>query len=250
MIEWREDGVLIGVRPHGESAAIVEVFTEGHGRHAGVVRGGGSRKMAPVLQAGAQLDVTWKARLDEHIGAFTVEPLKARAAEVMDDRAALAGLTSVAALLSFALPEREPHPRLYATTLSLMDLVGHDPRWPLAYLLWERALLEDLGFGLDLAACAVTGATEDLAYVSPKTGRAVSRAGAGAWADRLLPLPGALRGEGGAVGDVAEGLRTTGHFLAHWLAPSLGDRPVPVARARLVAALDRLARQSGSAERP
>lgn len=250
MIEWREDGMLIGVRPHGESAAIVEVFTRDHGRHVGVVRGGGSRKMAPVLQAGAQLDVTWKARLDAHIGAFTVEPLKARAAEVMDDRAALAGLTSVAALLSFALPEREPHPRLYATTLSLMDLVGHDPRWPLAYLLWERALLEDLGFGLDLAACAVTGATGDLVYVSPKTGRAVSRAAAGAWADRLLPLPAALRGEGGAVGEVAEGLRTTGYFLGHWLAPSLGDRPVPAARARLVAALDRLARQSGSAERP
>jgi DNA repair protein RecO (recombination protein O) len=250
MIEWREDGVLIGVRPHGESAAIVEMFTEGHGRHVGVVRGGGSRKMVPVLQAGAQLDVTWKARLDEHIGAFTVEPLKARAAEVMDDRAALAGLTSVAALLSYALPEREPHPRLYATTLALMDLVGHDPRWPLAYLLWERALLEDLGFGLDLAACAVTGATEDLVYVSPKSGRAVSRGAAGAWADRLLPLPAALRGEGGAVSEVPEGLRTTGYFLDHWLAPALGDRPVPAARARLAAALARPSRQSGSAERP
>lgn len=233
-MEWRAQGVLIAVRRHGETAAIIEVFTPDQGRHAGVVRGGASRKMAPLLQPGAQLDVTWKARLEDHLGAFTVEPVRSRAAQVMGDRQALAGLNAICGLLNFALAERDPHPELYARTLDLMDRLGDDPQWPQAYLLWERALLEDMGFGLDLSECAVTGSVEDLAYVSPKSGRAVSRGAAGAWKDRLLPYPPELAGQGDDVDGIRQGLRTTGHFLSHWLAPEMGDRPIPPARQRLI----------------
>ncbi|MBF9034883.1 DNA repair protein RecO [Rhodobacterales bacterium HKCCE2091] len=234
-MEWREDGVLLSVRPHGESGAILELFTAGHGRHAGLVRGGGSRRMAPVLQPGTQLDATWKARLSEHLGQFTVEPLRGRAGAAMADRLALAGLSAVCALLAFALPERAPYPALYARTQALLDGLGAE-RWGHAYLGFELALLEEMGFGLDLARCAVSGATDELAYVSPRTGRAVARTAAGEWADRLLPLPPALiGGEDGLV----EGLSVTGHFLHHHLAPSLGDRPLPPARDRLVALIAR-----------
>jgi DNA repair protein RecO (recombination protein O) len=240
MIGWREDGTLLSVRRHGESSAIVEVFTEGHGRTVGVVRGGASRKLAPHLQPGAQLDVAWSARLDEHIGTFAVEPLKSRAAAIMGDRLALGGLNAMTALLCFTLPEREPHGLLYRRSLALFDLLGTDGAWPVVYLRWELALLEEMGFGLDLATCAVTGSRDDLVHVSPRTGRAVSAEGAGAWADRLLPLPPILLGQGnGPASEILEGLRTTGHFLTHWLAPALGDRPLPVARERLIEALSR-----------
>jgi DNA repair protein RecO (recombination protein O) len=233
-MDWREDGILLGVRRHGEHAAILDLFTAGHGRHMGVLRGGASRRMAPLLQPGAQLDATWRARLDAHLGSYTVDLVRGRAAEAMGDRLALAGLTAVCALLSFSLPERHAYPALYARSLALLDGLGA-ARWPEAYLGWELALLEETGFGLDLTACAVTGVTQDLAYVSPRTGRAVSAAGAGEWRDRLLPLPGVLRGTGsGDLAEVVEGLATTGHFLAERLAPSLGDRPLPPARARLV----------------
>jgi len=239
-MDWRDEGTLLSVRKHGETSAIIEVFTASHGRHAGVVRGGTSRKIAPVLQPGAQLDVAWRARLEEHLGSFTVEPLKSRAAAVMGDRAALAGLNAMTALLAFALPEREPHPRLYERSVAMFDLLGKTDAWPVAYLQWERALLEELGFGLDLTECAVTGAREDLVFVSPKSGRAVSADGAGAWADRLLPLPAELLGVvTGDLAGLADGLRTTGHFLVHGLAHSLGDKPLPEARARLVDMLSR-----------
>jgi DNA repair protein RecO (recombination protein O) len=233
-MEWRAEGILLGVRRHGEHAAILDLFTADLGRHMGVVRGGASHKMAPLLQPGAQLDATWRARLDAHLGAYTVDLIRGRAADAMGDRLALAGLSAVCALVSFALPERHAYPSLYARTLALLDGLGAE-RWPEAYLLWELALLEETGFGLDLSACAVTGVTQDLAYVSPRTGRAVSVAGAGEWAGRLLPLPGALRGmAGGDPTEVVAGLRTTGHFLSEHLAPSLGDKPLPPARQRLV----------------
>jgi DNA repair protein RecO (recombination protein O) len=240
-MEWHDEGVLVAVRPHGESAAIIEVFTEGHGRHAGVVRGGASRRMAPVLQPGAQLTVAWRARLDAHIGAYTVEPLAQRAG-LMADRTALMGLNAVCALLRFALPERDPHPALYRATAGLLDAMAAGRPWARDYLAWELLLLADLGFGLDLETCAVTGAREGLAFVSPRSGRAVSRAGAGDWAPRLLPLPDCLADP--AAGDAAglpDAFRTTGHFLAAHLAAALGDRPLPEARARLVAALARAA---------
>jgi DNA repair protein RecO (recombination protein O) len=239
-MDWRDQGILLTSRRHGESSAIIEVLTPAHGRHLGLVRGGAGRRLAPVLQPGAQLDLTWRARLEAQLGSFTVEPVKARAPLLMGDAPALAGLNAMVALLSFALPERTPQPRLYPHSLALFDALGGDADWPLHYLHWEAALLDDLGFGLDLSVCAATGSRDDLAYVSPRTGRAVSRAGAGAWADRLLPLPPCLLGQGPAtLTELLEGLRTTGHFLEHHLAPSLGDRPLPAARRRLLEALAR-----------
>lgn len=238
-MEWREDGVLLAARRHGETAIIIEVFTRGHGLHAGVVPGGASRKMAPILQPGAGLDLVWRARLDEHIGTFRVEPLQSRA-HLMEDRLSLAALNAVAALLTFALPEREAHPALYDRTIALLEMIGEGPVWPLAYLRWEMALLEDLGFGLDLGTCAATGATEGLLYVSPRSGRAVSGAGAGAWKDRLLPLSPDLVGKGsGEREGVLQGLRVTSHFLARHLAPALGDHPLPAARQRFIDVLSR-----------
>ncbi|MDM7931227.1 DNA repair protein RecO [Tabrizicola sp.] len=232
-MDWRDEGVLLSMRPHGESAAIIEVLTAAHGRHAGVVRGGASRKMAATLQPGTQLQLDWRARLDDHIGTFTVEPLRSRA-HVLSDRLALAGLMSVCALLRAALPEREPHPALWSETLPLLDALGQ-PGWTSTYLRWEVQLLEELGFGLDLNSCAVTGVTEGLVYVSPKSGRAVSAEGAGEWADRLLPFPAGLSGAGEMTAvALAQGLRLTGFFLDRGLTPVLQGRPLPEARARLV----------------
>ncbi|MFY0647813.1 DNA repair protein RecO [Sulfitobacter geojensis] len=239
-MEWRDQGILLRSRRHGETSVIIEVFTPERGRHAGIVRGGTSRKIAPILQPGAQLDLAWRARLEDHIGAFSVEPLRSRAAAAMASRQSLAGLNTVTALLCFCLPEREPHAPLYARTEALLDLLGDWDLWPLAYLQWELALLEDMGYGLDLSACAVTGVTEGLTYVSPKSGRAVSAKGAGDWADKLLPLPEVLRGEGDASdADIAQGFEVTGYFLGTHLAADLGNKPLPEARARFVDAFNR-----------
>ena len=238
-MEWRAEGILLAVRRHGESGAIIEVFTEMHGRHAGIVRGGASRKLAPVLQPGTQLDATWRARLEEHLGTFTVEPVMSRA-HLMADRKTLAGLNAMAAVLSFALPEREVHGALYRQTLTVLEMMDDGPYWPLAYLRWELSLLEELGFGLDLETCAVSGTRDGLTFISPKSGRAVAKGSAGEWSDKLLPLSPALVGQGnGSIQDIRDGLRVTGHFLRTWLAPSLGNRPVPAARQRLVDALSR-----------
>lgn len=239
-MEWRDQGILLTTRRHGETSAIIEVFTPSHGRHAGVVRGGTSRKVAPILQPGAQLDVLWRARLEDHIGSFQVEPVRSRAAVAMDNRLALAGLNAVTGLLAFCLPEREAHPTLYAQTEQLLDLLDQPELWPLAYLRWEMRLLNEMGYALALETCAVTGTRDDLAYVSPKSGRAVSREAAGDWADRLLPLPAILRGEGSAPdGEIAQAFITTGYFLTHHLAKDLGQKPLPEARARFVEAFTR-----------
>lgn len=240
-MEWRDQGILLNSRPHGETSAIIDVFTAVHGRHSGVVRGGTSRRIAPILQPGAQLDLTWRARLEDHIGSYHVEPVRSRAAAAMSGRLALAGLNAVCALLAFVLPEREPHQRLFAQSETLLDLLGQDEVWPLAYLRWELVLLETMGFALDLSQCAATGGADELIYVSPRSGRAVSRQGAGAWADQMLPLPDCLRGIGPAPdAEIAQGLVTTGHFLNEKLAPALGHRPLPAARAQFVERFSRL----------
>ncbi|WP_299876287.1 DNA repair protein RecO [uncultured Sulfitobacter sp.] len=239
-MEWRGQGILLSTRRHGETSAIIEMFTPEQGRHMGVVRGGTSRKVAPHLQPGAQLDVAWRARLEDHMGSFTVEPVRSRAAVAMGDRLALAGLNAVTAMLSFCLPEREPYPALYRRTENLLDLLDHPQIWPLGYLRWELSLLEEMGYGLTLDACAVRGTNEDLAFVSPKTGRAVSRQAAGEWVDRLLPLPLVLRGMGdGPDEEVAQALQTTGYFLEQHLARDLGNNPLPEARARFVDTFNR-----------
>jgi DNA repair protein RecO (recombination protein O) len=239
-MEWRDEGILLSARRHGESAAIVEVLTRAHGRHTGVVRGGGGRRLAPVLQPGTLLSLEWSARLEEHIGSFRVEPITAHTAAIIADRAALAALGSLTALVAATLPERDAHPELYARTRELVEALGSAPDWPARYACWELALLAELGFGLDLKACAVTGATEDLVWVSPRSGRAVSRAAGAAWAERLLPLPGFLRSgweAPPAAAEVKAALALTGFFLAARVAPGLPREALPAARARAVAAI-------------
>lgn len=243
-MEWRDEGVLLSMRKHGESAAIIEVFTLAHGRHLGVVRGGASRRMAAMLQPGSQLTVAWRARLEDQLGVFAAEPLQSRAA-LLADALGLAGLNAVTAMLRIALAERVAHPALWQATVRLLDRVDQAADWPVDYLRWELLLLEDLGFGLDLRQCAVTGSRENLAFVSPRSGRAVSRDAAGVWADRLLPLPVVLLGQGPALErDLRDGLALTGFFLNKGLAPAMNGKSLPEARARLIEMLGRRA-QSG-----
>ena len=238
-MEWQAEGTVLARRQHGETAVILDVLTDLHGRHSGLVPGGVSQKRAAMLQPGSRLDLRWRARRDDQLGTFAVEPVRLRSG-LMADPLALAGLNAVCALLVFALPERDPHPALVADTERLLDLMETGTDWGADYLHWEMRLLEEMGFGLDLSACAVTGGQEGLAYVSPKSGRAVSREGAGEWADRLLPLQGILGGAGDNRGHgLAEGLAITGHFLTARIASELVGRAVPAARQRLV---DRLTR--------
>lgn len=233
-MEWQAEGTVIARRLHGENAVIIDVLTQQYGRHAGLVPGGASPKRAAMLQPGTQLDLRWRARRDDQLGYFTIEPLRLRAG-LLADPLGLAGLNAICALLVFALPERDPHPALVAATEALLDQVEAGADWTVDYLHWEMRLLDEMGFGLDLTTCAVTGAHDGLAYVSPRSGRAVSREGAGEWADRLLPLPALLGGAGDNRGNgLAEGLAITGHFLETHMAAELIGRPLPAARGRLL----------------
>jgi DNA repair protein RecO (recombination protein O) len=234
-MDWRDEGILRAVRPHGESSAIVETLSRGHGRHAGLVRGARGAKMAPVLQPGTQISLEWRARLAEHLGHFRIEPVRSRAAAIMADRTALAALNAIGALLVALLPEREPVPQVYDRTVLLADaLAAGTWDWPAHYARWEVDLLTALGFGLDLGTCGASGVTEDLVYVSPRSGRAVSRSAGSAWADKLLPLPAFLIGRGApTIGAVRESLRMSGYFLEHWACPALERKSLPEARARL-----------------
>ena len=240
-MEWRDEGVILSVRAHGESAAILDVFTEAHGRHAGVVRGGTSRRMKPILQPGSQVAVEWSARLEAHLGSYRVEPIRSRAAAVMADRLALEGLNAVCAMVAAAFPERAPETGFYYLTCELLDAVG-DPAWARDYAMWEREMLTVLGFGLDLSQCAATGVDTDLIYVSPKSGRAVSRDGGRDWAHRLLPLPAFFLNEDVSTPgpeDIAAALRLTGHFLLQQALPALGRDHLPDARERLIRVVER-----------
>ncbi len=243
-MEWRDEGVILAARRHGETSVILDVLTKTHGRHAGVVRGGASRKQAPVLQPGNQVELEWRARLEEHLGSFRVELLKSRSG-IMSDRARLAALSSVCALMSFAMPERMELTLIYDQTLELIERLNSDAPWASDYAVWELMILEELGYGLDLTSCAATGGTQELIYVSPKSGRAVCRSAGAEYADRMLPLPEFLQMQGvdAAPAEVLGALKTTGYFLERWLAPALGNRPLPDARARLVRALEKDAKR-------
>lgn len=244
-MEWQAEGTVLARRPHGETAVIIEVLTARHGRHAGLVPGGASQRRAAMLQPGARLSLRWRARREDQLGSLTAEPLRLRPG-LMTDATALAGLNAICALLLFALPERDPHPRLAEATERLLDAMDRGDDWPRDYLDWEMLLLDEMGMGLDLGRCAVTGATEGLAYVSPRSGRAVSRAGAGEWADRLLPLPALMGGAGDNRGQgLSEGLAITGHFLRARLAAELVGRPMPAARNRLMRRLKHAAAGAG-----
>lgn len=227
---WQDEALVLGARRHGEAAALVSVLTAFHGRQVGVMRGG--RRLGPLLQPGALLRVAARARLEQHMPSLTAEP--ARPFHPPQDRLRLEGLAALCAMAAFALPEREPVPELFALATALGTAEPFE--WAERYAGWELLLLAQLGYGLDLSECAVTGAREGLAYVSPRTGRAVTAAGAGAWRDQLLPLPVCLGGVGN--GDAHEALRTTGHFLTARLLPALGKSALPPARARLVSLLD------------
>lgn len=244
-MDWSDDGIVLSARPHGENAAIVTLLTRDHGRHAGLVRGGSGRRGKSVYQTGNRVRANWRARLEEHLGSYTCELTNAHAATLMAERLPLAALTSAAALVDAALPEREPHPAVFNDFLTLVDALGEDG-WAVAYIRWEAALLADLGFGLDLSACAVTGEVENLAWVSPKTGRAVSVAAGKPYERRLLPLPGFLWNDDPPTpDDLLAGLKLTGHFLgSHVFSPQ--NRPVPPSRLRLVDGIVRLTTTSGN----
>jgi DNA repair protein RecO (recombination protein O) len=239
-MEWTDDGIVLGARRHGEGNAIVELMTRSHGRHLGLVRGGSGSRQTPVLQVGNLVHATWRARLDEHLGHYAIEGIELRAASYLGLAHALFGLQHLAALCRL-LPERDPHQDMFdLLTVAIAGLA--DPA-PAAALLarFELRLLAELGFGLDLAACAATGATTDLAYVSPKSGRAVSRAAGEPWRDKLLPLPAFLLDTAVAEPPRAalrDGFALTGYFLARHVLEPRGEA-LSEARAHFIAAAER-----------
>lgn len=215
-MEWRDQGLVLAARPHGETSIILDVLTREHGRHSGVVRGGISRKQAPFMQSGVLLDLTWRARLEEHVGSFVAEPITSFAAQALSDRLLLSGLNSVCALLRQSLPEREANQALFQDTLALLQMFDLVEVWPLAYVRWEQKVLDHLGYGLDLETCAVTGQAQDLIYISPKSGRAVSAAAGEAWKERLLPLPDVLvSSRAQDLSQILEGLTVLEYFWTH-----------------------------------
>lgn len=218
---------------------MVELLTETRGRHAAHVAGGASRKMRPFLQPGARVEAAYRARVADQLGSARLEPVGEGPAALFDDALALAGLASAAAVAQGALPEREPHPGAFLAFEALTAALAHEAVWPAVYVRFEAGLLEEVGFGLDLSACAVTGEADDLVWVSPKSGRAVSRRAGAPYADRLLTLPAFLLGAqaGLAPGDVGAGLNLTGHFLERFVFHAQ-NRPLPPARVWL---LDKLA---------
>jgi DNA repair protein RecO (recombination protein O) len=243
-MEWHDRAFVLNARRHGESAAIVELLTAEHGRHAGLVRGGQSPKLRAVLQPGNEVAAVWRGRLSEHLGTIACELVRPHAAGMLDDPDRLAGLTAATSLVAGALPEREPCPDVFASFGSLLRALDSAADWPARYVGWERDLLAGLGFGMDLGRCAVSGVTTDLAYVSPRTGRAVSRAAGLPYRDKLLVLPGFLwRDEPADRRQIEIGMRLTEHFLVHHVFAPQG-RTLPAARSRLAERVRRAATAS------
>jgi len=238
-MQWTDDGIVLGVKRHGEANAILELMTHGHGRHLGLVRGGFGSRLRPVLQPGNSVSAAWRARLDEHLGNYTVEGLRLRAASYFSAPHAIYGVTHLAALMRL-LPERDPHTGLYETLDAILDQLDDPALAAPMVVRFELRLLSELGFGLDLEQCAATGASGDLAYVSPKSGRAVSRTAGEPWADKMLRLPAFLRQHDAIPSghDLADGFALTGYFLTRHVLEarglSLGDE-----RAHFIAALNR-----------
>jgi len=239
-MEWRDEGIILGTRRHGETSAILEVMTRAHGRHLGMVKGGRSRRMQPILQAGNRVDLTWRARLNEHLGLWQVEPVKLHAARLLESACAIYGLQTLVAHLRL-LPERDPHAGLYETFELVLDHLEEPASAAELIVRFELLVLDELGFGLDLTQCAATGTREDLTYVSPKSGRAVSRAAGAPWAERMLPLPAFLRRGAGLRADAAameDAFRLTAFFFARHVYEPRGIEP-PEARAGFLTALRR-----------
>lgn len=239
-MQWTDEAIILSVRPHGETSAIAEVFTSSGGRWSGLVHGGRSRRLRPVLQIGNAVDVTWKGRLAEHLGTLTVELRRGHAGQAMADPLTLSALMSMCALLRL-MAEREPHPNLYEITQFVLNYLDAPEVWPALVVRWELALLDELGFGLDLSECAATGSNDRLIYVSPKTGRAVSASAGEPYKDRLLSLPAFLNRSqrGDVIGDdVVQGFALTGHFLdTRVFNPR--ELEAPVSRGRMIELLRR-----------
>lgn len=238
-MQWTDEGIVIGVKRHGEASAILELMTREHGRHLGLVRGGYGTRMKPILQTGNSVSASWRARLDEHLGNYTVEPMRERASNFFAAPHAIYGVTHLAALMRL-LPERDPHGELFAVFEAILDRLEDPVLAAPLVVRFELQVLTELGFGLDLDQCAATGDTLDLIYVSPKSGRAVSRAAGEPWADKMLHLPAFLRDHDreSAGRDLADGFALTGFFLArHVLEPR--GQTLTDERAHFIAALAR-----------
>ncbi|MBC6403578.1 MAG: DNA repair protein RecO [Hyphomonadaceae bacterium] len=238
-MNWSGEGHILSVKKHGETSAIIDVFTRDQGRHAGLVRGGAGRKMRPVLQPGNLVGVEWRGRLSEHLGYYVVEPVQTLASGLMEDQLSLAGLNAACAMARETLPEREAYPRVFEAFGVLLANMHDRNIWPALYVRWEAGLLSAMGYGLDLATCVATGDTHNLTHVSPRSGRAVSARAAAPYVDKLLKLPNFMypdsRGNDLEISqeDVLNGLRLTGYFLetrVQWGT----NRTLPEARARMV----------------
>lgn len=235
MTEFEDDAYVLSARAHGETGAIVELLTARHGKYAAHVAGGASRRMKPFLQAGARTIVQYRARVADQLGSASLEPVGEGPSALFDDRMALAGLSAAAAVAAAALPEREPHPGVFLAFEALTAALALPEIWPAVFVRFEAGLLQELGFGLDLSKCAATGEVDDLVYVSPRTGRAVSRKAGEPYKDRLLPLPPFMLSAqtGLGAGDVKAGLDLTAHFLELFVFGPL-NRPLPPARVWLI----------------
>lgn len=234
-MEWSDQGIVLSARKHGETSAIVSLMTRDYGVHAGLVRGGSGKRKRGDLQPGNRVEAHWRGRLAEHLGSYTCEVLHAHAAVLMDVPDALACLSAALAMTESALPEREAHPSIFdGLTILLNSLEGED--WPSVYVKWELGLLGELGFGLDFSCCAASGVTENLIYVSPKSGRAVSAEAGQIYKSKLLTLPAFLLSQGVAGGpeEIIDGLVLTGYFLGRHVFGHLRSKSLPAARHRLL----------------
>ncbi len=242
-MEYTDEAFVLSARPHGETGALVDLLTSVRGRWAAHVAGGASRKMKPHLQAGARVLVSYRARTSDNLGSATLEPIGEGPSALFDDRLALAGLNAACAVAAGALPEREPHPGAYAALEALVDAFSISAIWPAVYVRFEAGLLQAVGFELDFSTCAATGSSDDLVWVSPRTGRAVSRAAGAAYADKLLPLPPFLVAaqNGVQAGDVGQGLSLTGYFLERFVFAPL-NKPLPPPRVWLAERLSEAGR--------
>lgn len=237
-MDWSDEGIVLAARRHGEHALIVQLLTREHGRHAGLVRGGASARQRGNYQPGNLVSAQWRGRLPEHLGAYVCEVKRSHAAALLDDPLRLAALSAACAVAEAALPEREPHGPVFEGFLALLDALAGEDAWGEVNIRWELGVLAELGYGLDLSACAATGRNDELAFVSPKSGRAVSLSAGKPYRDKLLPLPAFLVGKGRATpgeldrGELEQGFRLTGYFLQSRLFAALG-RDLPAARRRL-----------------
>lgn len=239
IMQWTDEGIVLGLRRHGETSAVLHLLTSGYGRHAGLVRGATSARLRGLLQPGNRLRATWRARLADHLGSYSIEPVCTRSAAFIEDGAALDALNAVCALVMVTIPEREPHRAIFDGLDLLISALEDRALWPALLVRWELGLLQELGFALDLTRCAVTGQQDTLTHVSPRTGRAVSQRAAGPYEGRLLPLPPFLLGSQAvpvSLEEIREGLKLTGHFLDNWaLAPH--GLTLPDARQRFMSRL-------------